>query len=61
MGGGPRPGSGNVIAAGGGSPRWGVPMIDEALGGRECVEGVAPPLRGEERRADTEEWRKGGE
>lgn len=39
--GGLRLGSGNAIAEGGGSPRWGVPMAEEALA---CSDETGPPL-----------------
>jgi hypothetical protein len=50
--GGPRLGSGSVIAEGGGRPRCGVPMLEEALAGSgyKC-----PPLSFGENRADAEE------
>jgi hypothetical protein len=50
--GGPRLGSGSVIAEGGGRPRCGVLMLEEALAGSgyKC-----PPLSFGENRADAEE------
>jgi len=52
MGGGPRPGSGRVMAEGGGSPRWGVPMVEGTLAGWE---GNSPPWNLGEYRAAVEE------
>ena len=57
-GGGPRPGSGRVMAEGGGSPRCGVLMVEGALTGSGCA---GPPLRslGENRAAVDEDVKVG--
>jgi hypothetical protein len=51
----PRPGSGNVMAEGGGSPRWGVPMVATVVG----CEDKRPALYLGEYRAATEEMAVG--